>query len=242
LVVSPLLPVVVVIKLFFTWYIRQCVVLYLCKPSVRSWRAAQTSTWFLVMAFLSLLCIGGVLGYIVSYIPVSQGCGPFRNFSYIYEAVTEGLLRLKSSGMIWQVLLYVTKPGVIAFILIAMCAGVYYLRAKANAQKEIVAQCRDMLVNSAKDKEFYFSMISQATNGQWQYKLHDQTVNPELYSPELNINQDQEEEDTRGPSVISSQYNSMSGPISGTTLGPSLSTTSFELDDHSMYSTHKKYS
>lgn len=66
LVFSPLLPAVVVVKLLLTWYIRYSTVIYLCKPSAKTWRAAQTSTWFLVMTFLSLLCIGGLVGYIIS--------------------------------------------------------------------------------------------------------------------------------------------------------------------------------
>ncbi|KAH1026264.1 transmembrane channel-like protein 7 isoform X2 [Dendroctonus ponderosae] len=184
LVFSPLLAVVVVVKLFLIWYIRYAIVMQLCKPSAKSWRAAQTSTWFLVMAFMSLMCIVGLVGYIVSYMPTSKECGPFRDYDHIYEIVTLGVLQLKANSTVWSVVLFITKPGVIAVALLFLCARVYYARAQANAQKEIVSQYRSMLRWSAKDKEYYYSLISQATKGQWQYQFHDKTINPELYAPD----------------------------------------------------------
>lgn len=66
LVFSPLLPVAVVLKLFLAWYVRLGIALFLCKPSSKTWRAAQTSTWFLVMTFLSLIFIGGLIAYITT--------------------------------------------------------------------------------------------------------------------------------------------------------------------------------
>ncbi|XP_060522067.1 transmembrane channel-like protein 7 [Cylas formicarius] len=186
LLFSPLLPVVVVIKLFLTWYIRVSVVLFLCKASSKSWRAAQTSTWFLVMTFLSLLFVGSLIGFIISSIKVSPNCGPFTNYQYMYEIVTLGVLKLKENSTIWNIILYFTKPGVIALILIGLCSKVYYVRAKAQAQKEIVAQCRNMLIWSAKDKEFWINRISLLTNGQWQYKLNQaEAVDPQLRRPDL---------------------------------------------------------
>ncbi|KAL1497386.1 hypothetical protein ABEB36_008365 [Hypothenemus hampei] len=185
LVFSPLLPVVIVIKLFITWYIRYSVVLFLCKPSTKSWRAAQTSTWFLFMIFISLLCIGVLIGYIISYIQTSESCGPFNDYEHIYEIITIGVLQLRTNSTVWAVVLFVTKPGVIALIAIFLCAAIYYARAKANSQKEIVKQCRNMLTWSAKDKEYLNSLAFQVTKGQWQYQLQDKTFNPHLFDPSL---------------------------------------------------------
>ncbi|XP_066251004.1 transmembrane channel-like protein 7 isoform X2 [Euwallacea similis] len=184
LVFSPLLPVVVVIKLFLIWYIRYLIAIYLCKPSAKSWRAAQTSTWFLVMTFLSLLCIGGLICYVISNIDTSANCGPFRNYKYIYEFVTLGILNLESNSTVWFVVLLVTKPGVIAINLLFLCALVYYLRAKANAEKEIVAQYRYMLRLSASDKKHYNQWLSDVTKGRWQFESNNRSLNPELYSPD----------------------------------------------------------
>ncbi|XP_066141953.1 transmembrane channel-like protein 7 [Euwallacea fornicatus] len=187
LVFSPLLPVVIVIKLFLIWYIRYLIAIYLCKPSAKSWRAAQTSTWFLVMTFLSLLCIGGLICYVISNIDTSVNCGPFRNYKYIYEMVTLGILNLESNSTVWFVVLLVTKPGVIAINLLFLCALVYYSRAKANAEKEIVAQYRHMLRLSASDKKRCNQLLSDVTKGRWQFESNNRLFNPELYSPETAI-------------------------------------------------------
>lgn len=185
LVFVPLLPVVIVIKLFLIWYIRQFGVLCLCKPSSKTWRAAQTTTWFLVMTFLSFLLVGGFLGYVISYVPLSSSCGPFRNYVYFIDVITHGILNLKSNSTLWSILLYITKPGVIALIIIALGALVYILRAKANAQKDTVAQYREILKWSAKDKEFYYFLISKITDGEYLHKFNDKSINPELHPPNL---------------------------------------------------------
>lgn len=62
-------------------------------------------------------------------------------------------------------LIYFTKPGVIALILVALCVRVYYVRAKALAQKEMVSIFREMLTWEAKDKEFLLEHISKVTHG-----------------------------------------------------------------------------
>lgn len=63
---SPLLPLVIVLKMFCQFYLQRCAVLYFCLPANKSWRAAQTNTVFLVMAFISLLCVLIVYAYILT--------------------------------------------------------------------------------------------------------------------------------------------------------------------------------
>ncbi|XP_076275093.1 transmembrane channel-like protein 7 isoform X1 [Rhynchophorus ferrugineus] len=186
LIFVPLLPIIIIIKLFLIWYIRQTVVLYLCRPSSKTWRAASTSTWFLTLTFVSLLLVGVFLGYLISYVEVSNTCGPFRNFDYLIDVVTEGLLQLKSNSSLWSIILWFAKPGFIALIIIGMCGGVYILHAKANAQKETVAQYRNMLLWSAKDKEYYYNLISKFTDNQNLTASNNKEFNPELHQPEHN--------------------------------------------------------
>lgn len=92
-----------------------------------------------------------------------------------------------------RVLIYLTKPGVITGLLIAMryfnrpivsllslisfknCSvRVYYLREKSVAQKGIVDLLQNMLLTEAKDKEFLLTKISQVTNGGnvFNYSVH----------------------------------------------------------------------
>lgn len=66
LIFSPLLPIVVTIKLFITFYVKELILLKCCKPSTKTWRATRTVTWFLMITFIGLLLVIGLLGYILS--------------------------------------------------------------------------------------------------------------------------------------------------------------------------------
>ncbi|XP_018570841.1 transmembrane channel-like protein 3 isoform X2 [Anoplophora glabripennis] len=169
---SPFLAVIIVVKLLIMWYVRKTIVLKFCRPSSKTWRAAQTTTWFLMMSFLSLLLVMGLLGYIITSTPTTN-CGPFRDYDYVYEIVTFGLLQLREHSKVLNILLFVTKPGFIALVLIALCGRVYYIRAKAQAQRGIVAIYREMLVWEARDKEFLLQKIALVTKGEWKYKLQE---------------------------------------------------------------------
>lgn len=169
---SPLLPIVVVIKLWCTWYIRRTCLLKFFQPSSRSWRAAQTHTWFLILSFMSLFLVLFTHAYIIVGIRTSN-CGPFRNYSYMYELIFMGIFQLEQNHLFWKIILYLTKPGSVGLILVGMCVVVYYLRAKAMAQKSMVEILKGMLVMEAKDKEFLLKNISKITEGQWQYNLQD---------------------------------------------------------------------
>nr|CAD7432069.1 unnamed protein product [Timema monikensis] len=161
---SPLLAAVIVIKMFIMFYIRKVGVLRNCVPSHRTWRAAQTQTLFLGLAFLSSLGVIILLVYIMTKVQASD-CGPFRGYPYMYQMILEGVLNLKQGSNFLNVILFLVKPGVVAGVLVAMCMTVYYMRAKAQAHTKMVDILRVMLVSEAKDKEFLLSYISRVTEG-----------------------------------------------------------------------------
>nr|CAD7443852.1 unnamed protein product [Timema bartmani] len=174
---SPLLAAVIVIKMFIMFYIRKVGVLKNCVPSHRAWRAAQTQTLFLGLAFLSLLGVIILLVYIMTKVQASD-CGPFRGYPYMYQMILEGVLNLKQGSNFLNVILFLVKPGVVAGVLVAMCMTVYYMRAKAQAHAKMVDILRVMLVSEAKDKEFLLSYISRVTEGKWMYNLHTHSEPP----------------------------------------------------------------
>lgn len=182
---SPLLSLIVVVKIFVTWYLRKFVALKLCKPSATSWRAGQTRTWFLMMVCAALLVISGVYGYLIVYVPTSK-CGPFRNYNFFHEILTQGILSLEQDHIILKILLYTTKSEFIALILMGLSSRVYYLRCKSIAQAEVVKMYREMLVMESKDKEYLLHNISEVTKGQWQYKLHAER-DPINLTPEVKF-------------------------------------------------------
>ncbi|XP_034249055.1 transmembrane channel-like protein 5 isoform X2 [Thrips palmi] len=155
---SPLLSVVIVIKLFLTFYIKKAGALYNCQAPKKSWRAAQTQTIFLILTFIALLGVFLVFGYLIVYVSPSK-CGPFSGFKYMYEAILSGIFQLHNDNVFFITVLFLAKPGVIGGVLIAMCIATYILRAKAEAYTIEVEILNNMLIQEKKDKAFLFKHI-----------------------------------------------------------------------------------
>ncbi|XP_054273355.1 transmembrane channel-like protein 5 isoform X2 [Macrosteles quadrilineatus] len=168
---SPLLSMVMVIKMFLTFYIKKFGVLNNCEPSSRSWRASQTETLFLVFTFIALLGVLVTYGYIITRVNTSA-CGPFQGKTYMYEKILEDAFQVEEGNEFWYFLMFLTKPGVVAGVLLTMCAGVYYLRAQSNAQMKMVEILREMLHAESRDKEYLLEKLSYFTGGRKSQKRH----------------------------------------------------------------------
>ncbi|XP_063917385.1 transmembrane channel-like protein 3 isoform X2 [Zophobas morio] len=169
---SPILPAVVTLKMFIIWYVNQGCVRKLCRPPKRTWRAAQTQTWFMMMIFVSILLIIATHGYALKSVRTSQTCGPFKHYNYTYEIVTTHIEDLEQD-LAWRVIMNVTKPGGLAFIMIALGILVYYLREHALANRDKVKMLKETLVWLAKDKKFLVQMYNDVTKGEINPHLRD---------------------------------------------------------------------
>lgn len=116
---SPPVSLIIVLKMIFTFYIKKFGLIQHCEPPSISWRAAQTQTLFLALAFLAMTAILVNLGYIITSVK-SGGCGPFRNHDYTWEVVIDHVLNLRRDSHFWVVVTNLAKPGTGAAILIAM--------------------------------------------------------------------------------------------------------------------------
>ncbi|XP_014215534.1 transmembrane channel-like protein 3 [Copidosoma floridanum] len=160
---SPPMSILVIVKLFLTFYVKKFELLRFCEPPSRYWLAAQTQTLFLALVFLGMLCAVLVLGFVVIYVDTSA-CGPFAGRSYTWEIVVEKVLRVRRDSEFWNFLGSIANPATGVAILVAMCVAVYYLRAKAEASRQMVNILRDMLVWQARDKKFLLKTFSSANN------------------------------------------------------------------------------
>lgn len=170
LLFSPLLCAVVAAKLFLTFYIKKLSLIHMCKPQSKLWRSSQTQTLFLVLVFVSLFGVIITHGYIITQIPISEECGPFRGNTYMYQLFLEGILKLQEEHIFWKIFSYITKPAIIGGLLLTMGGVTYYLRAKSKAQIAKVKLLKEMLCMEAKDKEFLLANISKITRGkEWNF-------------------------------------------------------------------------
>ncbi|XP_063895844.1 transmembrane channel-like protein 3 [Helicoverpa armigera] len=168
MVFSPLLAVAVTLKLLLLFYIKRECALRACQPARKVWRAAQTQTVLYMFVTLSLFTTLFGIGSLF-FRTSSHACGPFRGYSHVYGVVSEGVLRLQQRPALRAVLGFIVRPGVIGFVMLFLCVSVYYMRAKALAQRSMVQLLRHMLVLQAKDKDFLLTAISNVSNGEWLY-------------------------------------------------------------------------
>ncbi|XP_063825242.1 transmembrane channel-like protein 3 [Ostrinia nubilalis] len=178
---APLLVVAVALKLLCLFYVKRICALRACQPARKVWRAAQTQTVFYMLVTLSLFTTLFGIGSLFFW-KSSQECGPFRSYAFVYEVVSEGVLRLSERPTTRRVLAFITRPGAVAFLMLALCVCVYYVRARARAQRSMVRLLRQMLVLQAKDKEFLLHAITKVSNGEWLYSPKSPTEGPDSHT------------------------------------------------------------
>lgn len=182
LLFSPLLALVLVIKMALTFYVKKTTIIYLCRSPKHMWRSAQTQTLYLVFTFLSLLGVILTLGYIMIQVPVSPKCGPFRDYVFMFQIFINGVLKLRQNDWVWGALMTLIRPAVVGGILLAMMVIVYYLRAKAQARGIMVKLLKEMLYLEAKDKEFLVMHITKITKDRkWMFEEDEDERNSKMH-------------------------------------------------------------
>ncbi|CAG9790360.1 unnamed protein product [Diatraea saccharalis] len=164
MIFSPLLVVAVTLKFLMLFYVKRECARRACQPARKVWRAAQTQTVFYMLVTLSLFAALFGLGSLFLR-SSSRSCGPFRSYEQVYGVVTEGVLQLPSRPTLKAALAFLTRPGVVGSLMLALCVSVYYMRARARAQQCMVRMLRQMLLLQAKDKDFLLAAIAKVSNG-----------------------------------------------------------------------------
>ncbi|KAK9730082.1 hypothetical protein QE152_g15510 [Popillia japonica] len=107
-------------------------------------------------------------------IRTSETCGPFRYVEFMHQIFFNAIADMDGNNTVLVILSFISKPGVIALILIGMTMLVYYLRSKSVAQRNFVTFLRRRLVLAAQDKEFLLRHISEVSNGDWHKKVNQE--------------------------------------------------------------------
>lgn len=116
---SPLMSLIIMIKLIFTFYIKRYELKKCYQQSSQFWRAAQTQTLFLALAFIDMIVVLLTIGYIITNVE-NDDCGPFRNYSHTWDFIVDGMLSLKRDSTFWSVVSELARPVTGAAILIGM--------------------------------------------------------------------------------------------------------------------------
>lgn len=161
---SPFMSVIIFIKMILIFYFKKYGLRKYYEPLSRPWRAAQTETLFLALAFLGMVSVLTALGYIISYIE-SDDCGPFRAHDSAWDFVINGIFSLEKDSQTRKVLSELMSPATGTAVLVSMCIGVYWLRAKVEASKEMLHILREMLIMQSRDKEFLMRSLTKISTG-----------------------------------------------------------------------------
>lgn len=159
---SPLLPVVVIVKLIIIFYIKRYSVVQNCRPSLKPWRASRTHTIFVgyLFIFFILSCVAVGLG--IFLIKPSRACGPYKNYDTSYQVMTDLIDKWKADNeVVKDFFSFITSPGFISGLLIFLGMVLYYTRTVMLSHKERVEQFKIQLASEGKDKKFLMNLLNQ---------------------------------------------------------------------------------
>uniref|UniRef100_A0A8B9ZH54 Transmembrane channel-like protein n=2 Tax=Anas TaxID=8835 RepID=A0A8B9ZH54_ANAPL len=156
---SPLLPGIQMISFFIVFYVKKVSLMKNCQPPRQVWRAAQMTTFFMLLLFFpSLTGVLAVIAVTVWRLKPSEECGPFRGLSSMFAAVSEWIKILENyTGSKWVVWIYnnLITSELFFFILSTIFLIITYLYWQIiKGRKTMVKLLRKQIVNVGKDKVF----------------------------------------------------------------------------------------
>ncbi|CAH1645761.1 unnamed protein product [Spodoptera littoralis] len=180
-VFAPALAAALAAKLLLLFYVKREVARRACRPARKVWRAAQTQTVLYMFVTLSLFTT--IFGIATFFLRTSStSCGPFTGYSYVYQILTEDILQLGARPGLAAALYFMVRPGVIGFLMLFLCVCVYYVRARARAQRATVRLLRHLLLLQARDKDFLLTAIHNVSNGEWLYSPKPTDEGPDSHT------------------------------------------------------------
>lgn len=163
---SPLMPLLMAVKLFIIFYVKWLSVLKTCQTSKKAWHAARTHTIFLFFLLVFFVLTATTVAVSIVFSQPSIECGPFRNFKSAYDVVLNMVISSKGAAEFLQdVLEFISKPGFITLILVTLCISAYYSRIVLIGHKEMVKLLKYQLAMEGQDKVFLLKLLNQVKSG-----------------------------------------------------------------------------
>ncbi|XP_031609232.1 transmembrane channel-like protein 7 [Oreochromis aureus] len=153
----PLLPVIGIVSLVVTFYVKKFSVMRCCVPEQRMFRGSSSSVLFHFMLLLGLFMCAATLGFNHYPLQSTEGrnassCGPFRNEQTMFNVTGDCVKSLPSPAQ--TTIRYLTSE---AFALPLILAEIIFLTSyvsRRRANQRAIERLKDMLVMSSSDKRF----------------------------------------------------------------------------------------
>lgn len=146
---APGLPAINTVKLAVLMYVRSWAVLTCNIPHETVFKVSKSNNFYYWILLINLLICILPVAYAVTWIRPSWHCGPFGGECRMYIVVTK-LVKSMLPPEANNVFKYLTSPGAVIPILIALILIIYYLASTVSSSKEANKELKAQL---KKDKE-----------------------------------------------------------------------------------------
>ncbi|KAL8600899.1 hypothetical protein ACOMHN_045036 [Nucella lapillus] len=154
---APLTPSISVFKGIVTFYLKTLSVLKACPPAQQPYRVSRSNTFFMLILLVAFFLCTVPVGYTLYNMEPSHGCGPFRNYSYMYYAITTTVEGWPATARALYQL--IVSPAVTAPLIIFLCLLIYYCSVLSAAHKNMSDMFREQLVMEGRDKQFLMARV-----------------------------------------------------------------------------------
>ncbi|KAF6029768.1 hypothetical protein EB796_011916 [Bugula neritina] len=160
----PLLTVVVVIKLWLTFYMKRVTVMNACIPTTKPWRAAKMHTIFLIFLFIGFIFCAVLFGLALVQVEPSANCGPFTNQTKVTDVITDTISDLSKESQIKLdkfIMNIIFSPGVVFGVIVILCVAVHYVRVASTGRKTLISLLKIQITLESKDKAYLRHMLER---------------------------------------------------------------------------------
>ncbi|XP_067935144.1 transmembrane channel-like protein 7 isoform X2 [Watersipora subatra] len=153
---SPLLTVVVVIKLWITFYFKRVTVMNSCIPTTKPWRAAKMHTVFLGLLFIGFIVCIVAFTAAVAVVSPSTTCGPFMGLKKPSDIIQSAIG--EADHMVTNIVL---SPGVVVGVIVVLCVIVHYVRVTSSGRQTLISLLKIQITLESKDKAYLRHMLEE---------------------------------------------------------------------------------
>ncbi|XP_076001695.1 transmembrane channel-like protein 7 [Genypterus blacodes] len=148
----PLLPLIGMVTLVATFYIKKFVVLRCCAAEQRMFRASSSSVLFHLMLLLGLLMAVASLGFNLYQLSLSSSCGPFGNGQTVFNVTSVCVNSLPRPAQ--KTLRYLSSEAFALSLILAEIILLTSCVSRQQANQKAIERLKDMLIMTSSDKRF----------------------------------------------------------------------------------------
>ncbi|ESO89006.1 hypothetical protein LOTGIDRAFT_53152, partial [Lottia gigantea] len=157
---APILPAIAVLKLLIVFYAKKLSALFACEPPEKPYKTSRSNSFFMVVLILAFFICCFPIGYTMATLAPSKSCGPFRQYNFMYNAITVPVF----NGPVGFQNFYniITSPAVTASTIIILLVLIYYCSSMSSAHKDMSNLLREEIVLEGKDRQFLLNKLQDA--------------------------------------------------------------------------------